>query len=584
MPIFIPIALVVVVLLLLVAATYVIVRQMLPQDRLYIREFAPKKTNMPPDLPKEFAQHLVEELGGIIDSHASKGLFERGEANIDVNPYREKLNIVFLQFVEDPVANGPFAGMIGLIDRIWPRYTIEGTINEYHGEVSCVAKLMYGGKMRSKWVEPEDEDQQKTAFAIAQRLAYRIIFDMLWDPDYLGDTKTGTVSLGSFYYHTRALRRWAVSREHINVNREVFNEVDGMLETAGNQDNLYALGFYNRGVLYFETHRGATTNNKALELFEQAIEKADRVMNDLDGLQEHVAMHLLGGDADSVDQATLKAITDTLQRGAKRVKGAALIGKSRCLAQNVHRYGMPEELSEEAREAANEAERIMGKLPSISYAKAFAWHCTDKLSDIRTGKQYYEEIIEQYPKTFEVVYLNLGYILMVGAQELISLPFKEAKVEAKEWFDSSIERLTVASEIAPSGSAIKKFALANLGNVYRVQGEFSRAKEIYKRAMDIDPEYINGMAELSWVSVDEGIVEEALNWHEKALQKAYENSSETHVRKIRTQFIDRLLKRNFLQPTGHDKLLYYVDELHEADVTQWVSLVQQNLSAKVAQS
>ncbi len=581
MPIYIPILLVLLVFILVLVGGYVIVRQMLPQDRLYIRQFAPKKTNMPPNLPAEFVQNLITELDGIIDSHASKGLFERGEANIDVNPYREKLNIVFLQFVEDKVATGPFASMIGLIDRLWPRYTIEGTIHEYHGEVSCVAKLMYGGKMRSKWVEPEDEDQQKTAFAIAQRLAYRIIFDMLWDPDYLGDTQTGTVSLGSFYFHTRALRRWADTRDVINNNREIFDDVDGMFGTAADQDNLYSLAYYNRGVLFYESGRGATTNNRALELFNEAIERADRVLTDIDGLREHVAMHLLGGDPDSVDQTTLKAITDTLQRGARRVKGAALIGKSRCLSQNVHRYGMGKELSEDAREAASEAERLMGKLPSVLYAKAFAWHCTEKLADIRTGKQYYEEIITQYPNTFETVHLNLGYILMEGAQELISLPFKEAKVEAKEWFDNSVGQLTLASEIAPSGSAIKKFAFANLGNVYRLQGDFNRAKETYQRAIDIDPEYINGMAEYAWVSIDEGVIEDALNWHKKALTKAFENSSETHVRKIRSQFIDRLLKRNYLQPNGHDKLLYYVDELHEADIAQWISLIEQNLSTKV---
>lgn len=581
MPIYIPILLVVLVIALVLVSGYVIVRQMLPKDRLYIREFAPKKTNMPPDLPAEFAQTLINELNDIIGSHASKGLFERGEANIDVNPYREKLNIVFLQFVEDKVATGPFAAMIGIIDRIWPRYTIEGTIHEYHGEVSCVAKLMYGTKMRSKWIEPEEEDQQKTTFAIAQRLAYRIIFDMLWDPDYLGDTQTGTVSLGSFYYHTRALRRWATSRDVINANREVFDDVDGMFGTASDQDNLYALSYYNRGVLFYESGRGATTNNRALDLFNESIEKADQVLKDIDGLRDHVAMHLLGGDADSVKPDTLKAITDTLQRGAKRVKGAALIGKSRCLSQNVHRYGMDKDLSEEAREAANEAERLMGQIPSVLYAKAFAWHCTEKLADIRTGKQYYEQITTQYPNMFETVHLNLGYILMEGAQELISLPFKEAKVEAKEWFDNSVEQLRMASEIAPPGSAIKKFAFANLGNVYRLQGDYARAKETYQQAIDIDPEYINGMAERSWVSVDEGDVEEAITWHKKALQKAYENSSGTHVRKIRSQFIERLLKRNYLQPTGHDKLLYFVDELHEADVSQWASLIQDNLSTKV---
>lgn len=549
--------------------------RVVPNYKLYVRTFEATHSGITAKERQNFSTYLLSEWHRITRAHSYETLVDQGEENLaNIKWFNEDMGLVVREISEDHLEQHPIASkLLPIIDRIWPRYVLTGqlTPNPNGDGVQSSASLTYSGKSLTTWREPEEDWQPADLQQVAHRMAYRIIFDVLRDPSLFDGVLVGTVNREAFYFHSLGLVKWYDYRPD---NALMFDEIDGLFASSLEHDPLYALAHYNRGVLYYELGRGEKSNKQALQYFERAIKVAERVRQDELGLRKHIQSCLVASSDISPKSDTVDQIVIGLNQSAKRVKGLSLIGVSRCYSQEVHRYGADASLSQFAREAAAHAEKVLGNTPAVLYAKAFAWHCTENLSDIRTGADYYRQIIQEYPRKFATVHLNLGYILMVGAEQLDTLG-SESLEEAKAWYAEAEGHSKVAAEISRDGSRIKKYALANLGNISRLRGAYADARSNYQQAVDSDSEYINGIAEYSWVFVEERNFAEALYWHKRALETAIQNSGEAHVIKIRKDFARKLFEVGHLARVESDKLVQLSELVKTDNTNEWLDVLGQ---------
>jgi tetratricopeptide (TPR) repeat protein len=222
------------------------------------------------------------------------------------------------------------------------------------------------------------------------------------------------------------------------------------------------------------------------------------------------------------------------------LKGLAKIGLARCYCQEYHRFGQQtqvvldkaratsaeavELIKQAMREARKaDAERLKYDYARALYCRAFAQHVTEKPEDIERGVRDYLEVIDiTKPNVPDFVYNNLGYILMAkrGRFEPYGGPSD---------YDEAARYLNLALEQEPS----QKMALANLGNVERLKGNYREAIGRYREALEIDPNYANGWNEFAWVYLEAAQPDKAEAAHKKALSLA---SSPDHQYDIKENY------------------------------------------------
>lgn len=547
-----------------------------PKDKLYVRTFRGLDQTITVPQRTQFATRLLAEWKAITRAHSYETLVDQGEENLaNIKWYNEDMGLVVRDISEDQLEQHQiFQYLLPLIDRVWPRYVLTGELAQKDEGDSIIANasLYYGGKRVASWTEPTEDWQPDDTEQVAHRLAYRVIFDILRNPDLFDGVLVGTVNREAFYFHSLGLAKW---HQYRSDNMTMFDEIDGLFASSLEHDPLYALAQYNRGVLYYELGRGEKSNKQALDYFEKAIKMANRVQENDAALRKHILSCLVNAsDINTSESSTIDQIVGGLKRSAKRVKGLSFIGISRCHSQEVHRYGEEVAVSQLAREAATKAHDILGTMPAVLYAKAFAWHCTESLSDIRVGADFYRQIIREHPKRFATVHLNLGYILMVGAEQLDALG-GELLEEARQWYAEAEEHSRIAAEIASDNSRIKKYALANLGNISRLRGAYMDARDSYQKAVEADSEYINGIAEYAWVFIEERNFADALYWHERALSTAIQNSGDAHIVKIRKEFSRKLFEVGHLARVEAEKLVKLSELIDPGETAEWLSVLSQ---------
>ena len=181
-----------------------------------------------------------------------------------------------------------------------------------------------------------------------------------------------------------------------------------------------------------------------------------------------------------------------------------------CYCQQAHRYGAEiEPAASLAEDASAKALRLDSELEETRYARAFAVQIRGRLPE---AAELYEEVAglpgdsaeERQMKSFALN--NKGYIqLGLGNLRAAEESFKRA--------------LTCC---------VNKMAHANLGELCRRQGRFDAALEEYRKALELDPRYVNatnetGMVHIAIAAAADGVEKKrealarAREWHEHAL-------------------------------------------------------------------
>ena len=333
----------------------------------------------------------------------------------------------------------------------------------------------------------------------------------------------GTNSWEALKYTTEALANWPPTTIKAQEADEGFAESLEKLKLAAEKDKISPLVNYNLALIYYS------------EYSDQQMSEAIR----------------------HFDRSTRTQINRFAYLGK--------IGLARCYCQNYHRLGKqtPKDLST-AREAAAEAVELIKKekvklgleewtghikvdFARAKYCQAFAQHVTEKDDDIDNGVKLYLEILEMYcqlvadnifcypgdlkaaidtlkdkkPKVPAVIYNNLGYILMARGGR-----FERKNDQSDQYYRNAMEFF----ELTLSKDPNYKFAMANLGNLERLEGNYKKAIEYYDNAIESDEKYVNGYSERSWVHLQFGHHDKAQKDHHKAVEYAAESSHKSKVK------------------------------------------------------
>lgn len=341
---------------------------------------------------------------------------------------------------------------------------------------------------------------------------------------------------------TDALKIWPTDTAVTHFSEEKFEETEAALLAAQEHDLSNPLINYNLALLYYSQFK-EKSNENATDLFD----RATRTRN----------IHL---------------------------KGLATIGLARCHCQKYHRFGQQTqgvlkqardkaraavEYIEQAKRAASKADaaHMSFDYARALYCQAFAQHITEKPEDIDRGAEYYRKSIDiTKPNVPDFVYNNLGYILTakVGRFELRGDPAD---------YDIAVHYLYKALEQEPR----HKMALANLGNVARLRGDYKEALRRYDEALEIDPNYANGWNEKAWVHLAAGELDEARNAHQKALNLA---DSADHGNDIKENYA------RVLYSIGHyEEALRLAHKVQNAEpnkvtINEWLAEVEGETTAK----
>ncbi len=505
----------VVALALVAMAVWIRVRR---QRTVFVRTFGHPSTD--PSFPAPaLSERLRSSLQEIQFAHQGGDLFAAGEATRLGVPQRvrEDLGSLSASLVAEA---SPLGLVFSLLARFWPTLDLDGEVVPTEGgALVCHARLRRGGRAFHAWSVPVEETGAECLAEVADELAHRIVLDTARLPHLEGSGTSSTRDWRAFRALTRAIRRWEADDFRVD-DPGSFGEVDALLTRALEHDPGYALAWYNRGALHMSAFQGAAEIHQALEYFRRA-QQAARV--------------------DSERSAGLVPQVD------RRVEGLAWVGISRCLSQKRHRYGrIDEAVVTEARQAGQEAVTLLGREdPAAMQALAFAWHCTERLDDIRKGQGLYRALLRAHPGRFAVTHNNLGYILMKGGEELRR---RGREDEADRWWVEAEAELQAALRIAREGTRIRDFAHANLGNLRRLQERYPEAEAAYLRALHPDPErsrYTNGLNELALLYFQWGRTDDGWRLHRRALEVA---SDDAHRGKLRAQLEEAMADPSLLPP------------------------------------
>ena len=438
---------------------------------------------------KEIADGLRHQLESIWLVHSAEATEAEGETTSLGSPRRRSEDLGS-KAVSLLAGNSPLGFLVGLSSKLWPTLELEGeVVIGDNRERICGARLKKGKGYFHAWQVPVP-DGKGAVSALTEELAYRIVLDTARLGDLDETRSAGTRSWEAFRGLTMAMRIW-IGPEFRHADPEQVEEVDRALAEAIDHDPGYALAHFNRGILWLRTIRDASTNAKARDHFLKAAELAE-------------------------EQA--KAASLEKWNVDRRVEGLAALGVARTYSQDHHRFGKEsEETVKLAREAASRAVLCLPGDPDALYAQAFAWHCTETLEDIRAGIEIYEKIIGNKPGRYPGVHNNLGYILMVGGEQLREIGYES---ECRAWWERAEKEMRLTLKSSDPRSRTTEFARANLGNLYRLQGRFEESEREYLAALGGNPEasgYTNGLNELARLYLETGRHDEGRRMHGLAL-------------------------------------------------------------------
>lgn len=440
---------------------------------------------------KALAQALRSGLGAIWEAHQGRSLSSAGEATSLADP-RSEAEDLGSKAIRLMAGNSPVGFLVGLSSKFWPALELEGevVVGDDWNNVWGV-RLRRGKAYYHAWQTTVSEGAVEEA---AAELAHRIAMDTarlgVLEESASGWSRrtrrgrqgrkkrksAGTSDWRAFKALTEAMALWN-SPDYSPLSKEQVDAVDAKLAKAIEYDPGYALALYNRGTLHLTTFSSPATNDLAMKYFEGAL-------------------------AAATDQA--KDASQVKLEVDHRVRGMAYLGIARTCSQARHRFGrLDDAVVQRAREAAQEATVFLDESHESLYAKAFAWHCTETLEDIRVGREVYEQIVREAPKEHSAVHNNLGYILVKGGEHLLKMGKKN---EAEAWWKSAEDHLKTTIEIE-GGKGRWEFAHANLGDLYRLRKLFKEGEREYLKALGPDPKksrYTNGLNELARLYLDWG--------------------------------------------------------------------------------
>lgn len=500
-----------------VVLLYYIARRVIFRDALFIHDFDEPhpKTQFDGSI---FASTLRNEFKKILSLHSETALRSAGEVTALQNPRRlsENLGDKISMFL---VSQSQVAFLLDLFLKIFPRFAMEGEGFSRDGKIGCRSRIKKGSNVLDPpdpWHVEVDAADDEAILHLAKELACRAVIDTSRLRLIKDETNVGTANWMAFNAHTEALTEWQGDDFDIH-NGEIVQSIDSKLEESLAHDPDYAIAHYNRGVLLYLTFKGFNSNDLARRHFLEAGRSAGAA-------------------------------------GDRTIEGLAWVGVSRCYSQDCHRFGSIDmEAVTGARDAATKSMALLKGDERSKYAMAFAWHCTETLEDILEGRKHYNEIIKKAAGKYPVVHNNLGYILMVGGRLLQSAG---KNGEAKEWWKEAKRQMDKTIKLDRPRSNLTKFALANLGNLHRMRREYGRAFESYQKALEIDPNYVEGYNELARLYFDVNDIAPGLKNHEEAmgLVESNDENRNRHL-KLMSQLVEILGEKNHPAAAAVESLL-----------------------------
>ena len=379
---------------------------------------------------------------------------------------------------------------------VWPRLELSGTMRLEESTFQLDCTLTTRGYQTVFKVEVDYCTGPGPEFELSANLAYwlMVVRSPATTTQKHDNIGLQTRNWEALKAHTEALRLWG-GPGFKNKTSDDLKKVGSKLKESCHYDADYALAHYNLGVLTYLPKGNPGANEEARDHFLKATELAKKSNN-------------------------------------TRTEGLAWIGVSKCYSQDVHRFGRTDtDMAAKARKAAAEAEDLLPGDPGALHAYAFAWHCTDDLRDIKRARPIYEDIIKEYPDKYANVYNNLGYILMVGG-ELLQAE-ENSKAEAEDWWKQAECHMKKTLSLDAKGTVVHRYALANLGNLHRLRGNFEEALIFYLKALDDNPNYTEGLNELARLYFDQDDMIQGLRYHKRALRTLKKPTTDEDHQKLK---------------------------------------------------
>jgi tetratricopeptide (TPR) repeat protein len=218
-------------------------------------------------------------------------------------------------------------------------------------------------------------------------------------------------------------------------------------------------------------------------------------------------------------------------------RALALAGLAMSYCQLIHRYGYPlVPSSGQAGEASRRAMELRPDLEEVAFAQGFALQVAGQFDD---AIRAYERTLTLPGHTKPEIRFrsfalnNAGWIRMKN---------KGDHQGAREAFESALE-------LWPKN----KMSYANLGELCRRALDLDGAIRCYERAMQLDPEYINGANELGMIYLEMARgdahhqrerLSAAISWHRRSLSLITGDSKRQEAT-VRASFADRALELGF---------------------------------------
>jgi tetratricopeptide (TPR) repeat protein len=227
------------------------------------------------------------------------------------------------------------------------------------------------------------------------------------------------------------------------------------------------------------------------------------------------------------------------EAGEPTWRALALAGLAMSYCQLVHRYNYPSVPSAgQAGEASRRAIALAPDLEEVAFAEGFALQVAGRFDDAirayeRTMTLAGDTQLERRLRSFAMN--NAGWILMVE---------KGDPRGAKDGFERALELWPY-----------NKMSYANLGDLHRRARDLDGAVRCYEKAMELDPEYINGANELGMIYIDKAgndasqrdeWLRLAMSWHKCALSLISEGS-ERQEASVRARFAKRADDAGFVE-------------------------------------
>lgn len=224
------------------------------------------------------------------------------------------------------------------------------------------------------------------------------------------------------------------------------------------------------------------------------------------------------------------------------MRALALAGLAMSYCQMIHRYDDPDGAWRGlAGETSGRALELAPDLKEVTFARGFALQVAERFDEAlefydRTttlpGDTQAERRLRSFAKN------NAGWIKMETKHDLDG---------AKADFERALELWR-----------FNKMSYANLGDLRRRANDLDGALDFYTKALELDPQYINGANEKGMLYLDKArrdldrsdeFLREALKWHKRALSLITGDSANQEA-SLRARFAQRAAKAGFVGYPG----------------------------------